>query len=125
MDQMNNMGLSAQFLDRDINFGFSGGEIKRSELLQLMFQKPEFTMFDEPDSGVDIENMEVVGKALGELLEGRSGLVITHMGYILKYIKATKAHVLIDRSIRCSSDPQAIFKQIMECGYGRCVECLS
>ena len=47
----------ADFLDRDINLGFSGGEIKRSELLQLAAQNPEFVMFDEPDSGVDLVNV--------------------------------------------------------------------
>ena len=51
-----------EFLDRDINAGFSGGEIKRSELLQLMAQQPDLVLFDEPESGVDMENMQLVGK---------------------------------------------------------------
>ena len=50
------------FLDRDINAGFSGGEIKRSELLQLMAQHPSLILFDEPESGVDLENMALIGK---------------------------------------------------------------
>ncbi|MCW8799129.1 MAG: ATP-binding cassette domain-containing protein, partial [Prosthecochloris sp.] len=58
------------FLDRDINLGFSGGEIKRSEILQLMAQKPELVLFDEPESGVDVENMALVGAMARELLEG-------------------------------------------------------
>ena len=55
-----------EFLDRDINLGFSGGEIKRSELLQLLAQNPEFTMFDEPDSGVDLVNINLVGRVINE-----------------------------------------------------------
>ncbi|MBW1798157.1 MAG: ATP-binding cassette domain-containing protein, partial [Deltaproteobacteria bacterium] len=51
-----------EFLDRDVNAGFSGGEIKRSELLQLMAQAPDLMLFDEPESGVDMENISLVGK---------------------------------------------------------------
>ena len=57
------------FLDRDVNAGFSGGEIKRSELLQLMAQDPDLMLFDEPESGVDMENIHLVGKAIAALLE--------------------------------------------------------
>ena len=58
------------FLDRDVNAGFSGGEIKRSELLQLMAQQPNLLLFDEPESGVDLENMALVGKTVRKLLDG-------------------------------------------------------
>ncbi len=58
-----------KFLERDINKGFSGGEIKRSEVLQLMIQNPDFVMLDEPESGVDIENISLIGTAIGSLLE--------------------------------------------------------
>ena len=54
------MGL-ADFLDRSVNEGFSGGELKRSELLQLMAQKPDLLLLDEPESGVDVENIALVG----------------------------------------------------------------
>ena len=59
----------ADFLDRDVNAGFSGGEIKRSELLQLKAQDPDLMLFDEPESGVDIENMALIGKTIAQLLE--------------------------------------------------------
>ena len=59
------------FLDRDINSGFSGGEIKRSELLQLMAQNPSLILFDEPESGVDLENMALIGNTARALLDGR------------------------------------------------------
>ncbi len=87
------------FLDRDINLGFSGGEIKRSELLQLIAQNPAFVMFDEPDSGVDLVNINLVGAVINELLEKdkrkekrtKAGLIITHAGYILDYVNADRA----------------------------------
>ena len=56
------------FLDRDVNAGFSGGEIKRSELLQLMAQNPDLMLFDEPESGVDIENIALIGNTISGLL---------------------------------------------------------
>ena len=59
--------FSDEFLDRDVNLGFSGGEVKRSEILQLLAQMPDFTMFDEPDSGVDIENVELLASEIGTL----------------------------------------------------------
>ena len=58
------------FLERDVNAGFSGGEIKRSELLQLMSQQPHMVLFDEPESGVDLENMKLIGNTVRELLGG-------------------------------------------------------
>ena len=58
-----------EFLYRSVNVGFSGGEIKRSELLQLMLMNPDFVMLDEPDSGVDLENVAVIGEAINKLLE--------------------------------------------------------
>jgi len=56
------------FLDREVNVGFSGGEIKRSELLQLTAQKPEFILLDEPESGVDLENIDLIGNKVHDLL---------------------------------------------------------
>src|SRR5512139_3020234 len=94
----------SEFLDRDVNAGFSGGEIKRSELLQLMSQNPDLMLFDEPESGVDLENMTLVGETIAALLEKecsltqaksmaqvrrdrtKMGLIITHTGYILDYV---------------------------------------
>ncbi|MCQ2376789.1 MAG: ABC transporter ATP-binding protein, partial [Methanocorpusculum sp.] len=92
-----------KFLERDVNAGFSGGEIKRSEILQLTVQNPSFVMLDEPESGVDVENMALLGHAAARLLEKdqhihartKSGLIITHTGYILDYIEADVGYVLI------------------------------
>jgi len=119
------------FLERDINKGFSGGEIKRSEVLQLMIQNPGFVMLDEPESGVDLENISLIGKAIGDLLEKdkrmakreKSGLVITHTGFILDYVDADKGHVMCDGMIKCHGNPREILKDIKQRGYKECLEC--
>jgi Fe-S cluster assembly ATP-binding protein len=120
-----------KFLERDINKGFSGGEIKRSEVLQLMIQNPDFVMLDEPESGVDLENISLIGNAIGSLLEKekhlinrkKSGLVITHTGFILDYIDADKGHVMCDGEIKCHGNPREILKEIKQSGYKECLEC--
>jgi Fe-S cluster assembly ATP-binding protein len=119
------------FLKRDMNVGFSGGEIKRSEMLQIYSQKPEFIMFDEPDSGVDVENIEILGNVINEILDKNkkvserkvSGLIITHLGHIFKYINVDKAHVLYNKQISCSGNPNEILNHIMKDGYEGCVQC--
>lgn len=127
----NKLKFSDEFLDRDVNLGFSGGEVKRSEILQLLAQMPDFTMFDEPDSGVDIENVELLASELNVLLDKqkkpghrrRSGLLITHLGYILNFVSADKAHVLMDGRIACSGNPDEILEDIRNEGFKGCVEC--
>ena len=129
------------FLDRDINAGFSGGEIKRSELLQLMAQNPTLLLFDEPESGVDLENMLLIGTTIGKLLQRdfirdirktqkerrtertKMGLIITHTGFILDYITADKGQVLYEGEMTCSTNAREIFRCISEVGYEECVRC--
>ena len=116
--------LNENFLERDVNLGFSGGEVKRSELLQLLAQQPDFIMFDEPDSGVDIENVELISKEIGTLLgqneenTKKAGLLITHLGYILNFVNATHAHVLIDGKIARTGDPKEIMDNVRKSGFG-------
>ncbi|MCR4666567.1 MAG: ABC transporter ATP-binding protein [Desulfovibrio sp.] len=128
------------FLERDVNAGFSGGEIKRSELLQLMAQKPDLLLFDEPESGVDLENMSLVGNTVHELLEGENsgkslrekgrcrqtcGLIITHTGYILQYVNAHRGQVLYHGKLCCEANPHEILKHIQRHGYQECLRCFS
>lgn len=122
------------FLNRDLNSGFSGGELKRSELLQLMAQNPDFIMLDEPESGVDVENIKLLGKVVWYLLEknvrikeGRkkSGLIITHTGYILDYVDADRGHVILDGYLMCSGNPREMFREIQEAGYDKCISCMA
>ncbi len=121
------------FLDREVNVGFSGGEIKRSELLQLTAQRPDFILLDEPESGVDLENIDLIGNKVHDLLYEScpgmkrrvSSLVITHTGQILDYIGADKAYVMKDGRIQCSGNPIELLKDIKKNGYGECDSCQS
>ena len=121
----------ADFLDRDINYGFSGGEIKRSELMQLLAQKPELTLIDEPESGVDLVNIALIGQLINELLEKDCpilerkcmGLIITHTGHILDYVNARTGYVMCNGVIGCSGDPHEILATIREKGYEECIQC--
>ena len=120
------------FAGRDVNRGFSGGEIKRSEMVQLLAQQPDLVMLDEPDSGVDLENIKLIGDAINQLtqkdvrpsLRTKSGIIITHFGHILDYMKADRAHVMLGGSIVCSGNPAEILEQIKKSGYEGCVACL-
>ena len=132
-----------QFLDRDVNAGFSGGEIKRSELLQLTAQAPDLMLFDEPESGVDMENISPVGKTIASLLQKdladrqkiskmqakldrtKMGLIITHTGFILDYVAADKGQVLYDGMLSCISNPREILDCVGKTGYKECVQCIS
>lgn len=123
------------FLDRDVNVGFSGGELKRSELLQLTAQNPRFLLLDEPESGVDMESIDLVGQKIHDLLydtkqcgrekenESVSALIITHTGEVLKYIGADCAYIIRDGKIRCSGRPMDLLKEIKDKGYGECIAC--
>jgi len=121
------------YLDRDINLSFSGGEIKRAEILTLLHQNPDFIMMDEPESGVDIENLKIIGGVAQRLLDKtdeikikerkKSGLIITHTGYILEYIEADKAYIMIDGRMTCSGNPHELFREVQKHGYRKCAEC--
>lgn len=119
------------FLDRDINYGFSGGELKRSELMQLLAQKPELTLLDEPESGVDLVNIALIGQLMNALLEKSCpiperhcmGLIITHTGHILEYVNARTGYVMCDGMISCEGDPHEMLSTIREGGYNACITC--
>ena len=119
------------FLERDINLGFSGGEIKRSELLQLFAQRPDFIMLDEPDSGVDLVSITLVGKVINELLQKdkkasrrtTAGLLITHAGHLLDYVNADRAYVMIKSNIFCAGNPKDLLEDIRTNGYEGCIRC--
>jgi Fe-S cluster assembly ATP-binding protein len=121
----------ADFLERDINYGFSGGEIKRSELMQLLAQKPELTLLDEPESGVDLVNIALIGEMMNDLLQKNCpivdrqcmGLIITHTGHILDYVNARTGYVMCGGTIGCVGDPHEILNTIREKGYDECIKC--
>ncbi len=121
-----------RFLDRDINAALSGGEIKRSELFQLLATRPRFAMMDEPDSGIDLEALALVGDMVNALLsreagrpvQRRAGLIITHTGQILDYVHADKAHIMLDGRIGCSGNPHILLDTIRKHGYEECIRCI-
>ena len=116
--------LNPNLKDRDINVGFSGGEKKLSELAQLFAMNPRLLILDEPDSGVDMESLKLIGKEIKNFLKNNSALLlITHYGYILKYLNPDKAHVMIRGKIACSGSPDKILNQIMKRGYRWCEKC--
>ena len=120
------------FLERDLNAGLSGGEIKKSELLLLISRNPHLVMLDEPDSGVDHDSLELINSMINRLLSVRSdhpvkrrtGLIITHSDSILKNINADKAHVMLDGELVCSGNPTLIMNKISESGFRSCRECV-
>lgn len=130
-DMADSAGM-VDFLDRDVNHGFSGGEIKRSELLQLIAQNPEFILLDEPESGVDLVNIALIGDLINNLLQkdvrirerSHSGLIITHTGHILDYVSARTGYVMIDGRLSCGGDPHEILSTIKQCGYEECSRCV-
>ncbi len=115
-----------EFLDRDINLGFSGGEIKRSELFQLLASSPQLSLFDEPESGVDLENVALVGKIMNRILnknKDNTGLIITHTGYIFDYVKPDQGCILVSGRLHCMGDAKGILKTVKKHGYEWCITC--
>jgi Fe-S cluster assembly ATP-binding protein len=113
------------FLNRDVNLGFSGGERKRSEILQLIFLKPKLLLLDEPDSGVDVESLKMIATEIQKYIEqsGASALIITHKGDILDYIKASYGCILLNGQFHCYRNPMRIYEDIKRVGYEECVAC--
>lgn len=118
---------------RELNCGFSGGELKRSEILKLYAQSPELILLDEPESGVDLENLAIITDAINHILDKhhpfrlrrRGGLIISHAGFILNYVEANLGHVILGGKIACSGNPHEIFEEIRKQGYEHCVQCLA
>lgn len=121
-----------RFLERDINLGFSGGEVKRSEIFQLLLQNPRLSLIDEPESGVDIENIHILGTAIKKLLQKdtarkerrNAGIIITHTGLILNYLNADRGYMLLDGVLQCSGNAREMFEMIQKKGYRKCEDCL-
>lgn len=118
-------------LDRELNHRFSGGEIKRSELMQLLVQGPDLVLLDEPESGVDLVNITLVGQMINELLQRdlhcrriRSGLIITHTGHILDYVHAGKGYILVDGRVILDGEARDVLDCIRKKGFVECATCL-
>lgn len=131
LEMVSRAGMSV-FLDRDVNLGFSGGEIKRAELLQLLAQAPELALLDEPESGVDLVSIAFIGEMIEQVLHHRpqsphshAGLIITHTGHILDYVHVDRGYVLLNGRIWCESNPKQILAAVRTGGYERCARCVN
>jgi len=88
--------VSTDLLKREVNVSFSGGERKLSEIIQVISLDPGFVVFDELDAGLDVKNLERLSSLIKSELYGRSILLITHQGRVLRYLKPDLAHVMMD-----------------------------
>ena len=111
------IGMDQAFLNRGVNEGFSGGEKKRNEILQMMMLKPRLSILDETDSGLDIDAMKTVANGLNSMRKKDSSfLLITHYDRLLGYIKPDFVHVLSKGRIIQSGD-STLANQLEEKGY--------
>ena len=111
------LGIAESFIDRSLNFGFSGGEKKKSEILQMSALKPKFAIIDEVDSGLDIDSLKLIAGHINKMKDEMfSGLIITHYQRILDYIKPDFIHVMIEGRIVASGGEEVV-REIEEKGY--------
>ena len=107
-----NMGLlkmDSSFTGRSLNDGFSGGEKKRTEILQMLMLKPEIAILDEPDSGLDIDAIRDVSEGVNAMVGPEFGLlIITHYQRILNYIPPTRVHIMLHGKIVESGGPELV-----------------
>ncbi|MFA6915479.1 MAG: Fe-S cluster assembly ATPase SufC [Parachlamydiales bacterium] len=116
-EHMKRMEVKTEMKHRNLNEGFSGGEKKRNEILQMAVIDPDLAILDETDSGLDIDAMRVVSRGVNHLMHpGRGLILITHYQRLLDYIKPDYVHVMIDGKIVHSGGPELAL-QLEELGY--------
>jgi Fe-S cluster assembly ATP-binding protein len=117
MDAMKELGMESSFADRYLNEGFSGGERKRNEVLQMAVLEPELAIMDETDSGLDIDALRTVADGVNKLATPERGfLIITHYQRLLDYITPDVVHIFMDGRILESGGPELAAK-LEEEGY--------
>jgi Fe-S cluster assembly ATP-binding protein len=116
-DYARDLMLGDEFLQRYTNFGFSGGEKKKGEILQMGVLEPRLAILDEIDSGLDIDAMRIVAQSITKIKNGKTALLlITHYQRILNYVVPDFVHVYIDGQI-VTTDGASLAKEIEEKGY--------
>ncbi len=112
--------MDPSFAERNVNEGFSGGEKKRHEILQMELLKPKFAVLDETDSGLDVDALKIVSEGVNRVREGGEVgvLLITHYTRILRYIKPDHVHVFVDGRIAEEGGPELADRLESE-GYDR------
>ena len=117
--EMGELKVDQSFLQRSVNEGFSGGEKKRFEILQMAMLKPELAVLDETDSGLDVDALRVVSEGVDRLRTPELGvLIITHYTRILRYIRPDEVHVMFEGRIVASGGPE-LADQLEAEGYER------
>lgn len=111
-DNITKLRMGEDFIGRSLNQGFSGGEKKKAEVLQMSVLKPKIAILDEPDSGLDIDAIKVVSKSINEMAEKQHTglLLITHYNRILSYIKPDFVHVMVDGRIVAAGGHELVEK---------------
>ena len=118
-DSMTELGIDRAFAERSVNEGFSGGEKKRHEILQLGLLKPKFAILDETDSGLDIDALRIVSEGINRVREtGVGTLLITHYTRILRYVKPDFVHVFVAGRIVEEGGPE-LAEELETSGYER------
>ncbi|MFH1750461.1 MAG: Fe-S cluster assembly ATPase SufC [Candidatus Micrarchaeota archaeon] len=116
-EKMALLKMDPSFANRYLNEGFSGGEKKRSEILQLAVLEPRFAILDETDSGLDIDALRIVSEGINKVSNKRLGiLLVTHYQRILRYVKPDHVHVMVDGRIVKSGDNR-LASELEEKGY--------
>ena len=119
MDWMKRLGMDGSFVDRYLNEGFSGGEKKRNEIMQMAILEPEIAILDETDSGLDIDALRIVAKGIREIRADRPQMgvvLITHYQRLLDEVRPDKVHIMIDGRIACSGGME-LAEQLEREGY--------
>jgi Fe-S cluster assembly ATP-binding protein len=116
-EKASRLNIDMEMLKRPVNVGFSGGEKKRSEILQMEVLEPKLCVLDETDSGLDIDALRIVSDGVNAMrAKDRSMLVITHYQRLLDYIVPDKVHVMVDGRIQKSGGPE-LAKELETSGY--------
>ena len=114
------LSMNPDYARRDLNVGFSGGEKKKSEILQLLMLKPKFAILDETDSGLDVDACRTVSKGIEEYMKsvGGSLLIITHSTRILESLKVDKTHIMVKGKLVHTGDGSLV-QEINEHGFDK------
>ncbi len=122
-ENMELLHFDSSYKDRDLNVGFSGGEKKKAEILQLLMLKPKFAILDETDSGLDVDAVRTVSEGIREYQKQKDGalLIITHSTKILESLHVDHTHILIKGRIVKSGD-ESLVREINENGFERYME---
>ena len=122
-EKMEFLQMDPSYMDRDLNVGFSGGEKKKAEILQLLMLEPSLAILDETDSGLDVDAVKTVSLGVEEYQKTQNGalLIITHSTRILEALKVDYTHVLVNGNVVATGD-SAMIDDINENGFERFIK---